>query len=294
MAFATRATRDVSENTEVHVRAAERADPDHRVHDALRAYHGHYYRDVLGLRDWERRVTDRLDEERLIGERVVGQVEEWFGCEFAGMRVLVVGTGTGAEFFTLKHRGALVCGVDVSRDAVSIVHLKGRVSGRSTAAVVAAAEALPFPTDWFDFVYCYTVLEHVADVEIAIDEMIRVCRVGGFVFIQTPDYTFPFENHYKLPLIPFAPRFVQSLYLWLRGRPPRFLKSINFLTVAKLNRLFWRRNVTTLRASEPQVMEWRANGNWVMAWWADTFAVQKHQNILLKKRPDITLDRAGA
>lgn len=265
----------------------------HQVQEALRAYHGHHYRDVVGLRDWERRTTDRLDEERLIGKKVVGHLEEWFGLEFAGMRVLVVGTGTGAEFFTLKKRGALVCGVDVSRDAVSIVHLKGRASGRGTAAVVAAAEALPFPRDWFDFVYCYTVLEHVANVECALDEMIRVCRVGGFVFIQTPDYTFPYEGHYKLPLIPFAPRFVQALYLWLRGRPTRFLRSINFLTVAKLNRLFWRRNVTTLRAWEPHVMELRANGNWITAWWADTFAIQKHQNILLKKRPDLTRDRTG-
>ena len=286
-------TDETSKSAQPRVEEVERRVLDHRVHDALRAYHGHYYRDVVGLRDWERRATDRLDEERLIGEGVVGHVEEWFGCEFAGMRVLVVGTGTGAEFFTLIDRGASVCGVDVSRDAVSIVHLKGRVRGRSTAAVVAAAEALPFPRDWFDFVYCYTVLEHVADVERAIDEMIRVCRVGGFVFIQTPDYTFPFEGHYKLPLIPFAPRIAQALYLWLRGRPTRFLKGINFLTVAKLNRLLWRRNVTTLRAWEPQVMQWRANGNWLMAWWADTFAVQKHQNILLKKRPDITSDHAG-
>jgi SAM-dependent methyltransferase len=212
-------------------------------------------------------------------------VEDWFGYDFRGKRVLIVGAATGAEFFALARRGAAVYGIDVNREAISILRLKARARAVPPTGCVAAAEALPFAENAFDFVYCYTVLEHVAHVEQAIDEMIRVCRVSGFVFIHTPDYRFPFEGHYKVPLIPFAPRFAQALYLRLRGRPTRFLKGINFLTVAKLNRILWQRNVITFRAWSPEIAEWRASGDRLRAWFADTFAVQKHQQILLKKRP---------
>lgn len=262
-------------------------DLDRQVREAMQEYYGALYRDGVGLRDWERRVRDRLDEERLIGDAMVRRIEEWFGYDFAGKRVLVVGTATGAEYFVLAARGATVCGIDVNAQAVSILHLKARARGGDAQGVmVAAAEGLPFAGESFDFVYCYTVLEHVADVERSIDEMIRVCRVGGRVFIQTPDYRFPFEGHYKLPLVPFAPRFVQAMYLRFRGRPTRFLRSINFLTVDGLNRILWTRNVITLRAWAPDLATWRAAGNWVLAWFAHTFAVQKHQYILLiKQRP---------
>jgi 2-polyprenyl-3-methyl-5-hydroxy-6-metoxy-1,4-benzoquinol methylase len=53
--------------------------------------------------------------------------------------VLVVGTGTGAEFATLGNRGASVYGIDVNREAVSIVRLKGRARGRSAAVAPCAA-----------------------------------------------------------------------------------------------------------------------------------------------------------
>jgi SAM-dependent methyltransferase len=257
---------------------------DAATRDAIRDYYAGLYRDALGLPDWQRRAEDRLDEERLIGERMVSRLESWFGCRFEGKRVLVVGTATGAEFFVLRDRGAAVHGIDLNPAPVALLHRKSRLRGRPAAAAVGAAEALPFANEAFDFVYCYTVLEHVADVERSIDEMLRVCRSGGDVFIQTPDYRFPFEGHYKLSLIPFAPRAVQRLYLRLRGRPSAFLRHINFVTVAQLNRIFWFRNVITIRAWAPEPAIWKATGHRWMVWFSRTFAVQKHQYILLRKR----------
>ncbi|MCA9695766.1 MAG: methyltransferase domain-containing protein [Myxococcales bacterium] len=48
-------------------------------------------------------------------------------------------------------------------------------------------EALPFPADSFDLVTCQTLLIHVADVEAALTEMIRVTRPGGLVALAEPD-----------------------------------------------------------------------------------------------------------
>lgn len=258
---------------------------------ATRAYYTHYYRDQLRLPDWTSRIASRLNEEQVFGEPVIRKIEYWLNYNFQGKRVLVVGAGTGAESVTLARRGAEVFGIEPNRQALKILHQKTRLNDLNPQRFVAAvAESIPFPDNFFDFVLCYTVLEHVRDVEYSLDEMIRVCKPEAYVFIQTPDYRFPIEGHYKIPLIPFAPKWIQAIYLRLCGRPTRFLKSVNFLTAPKLDRLLWRRNVITMRVFEPHLLWWYHNGNWLSAWFCRKFAVHKNQNIFLKKYKSEEID----
>lgn len=51
-------------------------------------------------------------------------------------------------------------------------------------SVQADALALPFRDAWFDLVQCQAVLEHVTDPQLAVDEMVRVLRPGGFLYIE--------------------------------------------------------------------------------------------------------------
>ena len=155
-----------------------------RIHEAVWRYYGAMYRDALGLRDWERRVRARLDEEHVFGDATVSRVEDWFGYDFRGKRVLIVGAATGAEFFALARRGAAVYGIDLNPDAISILRLKARARAVPPTAFVAAAEALPFAENAFDFVYCYTVLEHVANVE---RPSLDQCATGKRVTVDRQD-----------------------------------------------------------------------------------------------------------
>jgi SAM-dependent methyltransferase len=52
--------------------------------------------------------------------------------------------------------------------------------------VVAAAEALPFRNEEFDFVICTQVLEYLADPGLAAAEIKRVLRSGGVAFFSAP------------------------------------------------------------------------------------------------------------
>ena len=52
-------------------------------------------------------------------------------------------------------------------------------------------EALPFQSYYFDAVYAYVVLEHLADPERVIDEMVRVTRPGGYVMFFSPNFGSP-------------------------------------------------------------------------------------------------------
>lgn len=254
------------------------------IEEGLWRYYTAYYHECLGLPDWKRRVERRLQEEAVFGEPVIRNIERWIGYQFGGKRVLVVGAGTGAECVTLARRQAVVFGVEPHEHALQILHLKARLHGLDRGAFLAGvAEHLPFRDESFDFVYCYTVLEHVQDVGQSLDEMVRVCRPTGYIFIQTPDYRFPYEGHYKLPLLPLAPRWLQAVSLRVRGRPTKFLRSVNFLTGPQLDRLFAQRRLLAMRVVEPHVPLWHVNGQRWWAWLSTTFSIPKHQTVFLQR-----------
>jgi SAM-dependent methyltransferase len=52
--------------------------------------------------------------------------------------------------------------------------------------VGAAAEALPFRDEQFDFVICTQVFEYLPDPALAVSEIKRVLRKGGILFLSAP------------------------------------------------------------------------------------------------------------
>jgi SAM-dependent methyltransferase len=96
----------------------------------------------------------------------------------AGLRVCDAGCGTGRLTQRLEHEGATVVGVD--RDGASLVVAARRVSG---PLVVGDVHALPFPNGRFDVTLAVTVCEFTADPAVAIAELARVTRPGGFIVV---------------------------------------------------------------------------------------------------------------
>jgi 2-polyprenyl-3-methyl-5-hydroxy-6-metoxy-1,4-benzoquinol methylase len=253
----------------------------------LSDYYEDYYRVQLGLRDWRVRVENRFKEEKHLGGPHLDKVQNWMGVNFAGKRVLVVGAGTGAESVALHQRGAKVYGVEPDGRAIKILGLKAQLNGIPRNRFKRAiAEQIPYGSNFFDFVYCYTVLEHVQNVEKTIDEMVRVCKVGGLVYIQTPDYRFPYEGHYKSSRISFSSKWLTYLQFWLMGKPVRFLRSVNFVNAPNLDKFFMKRNVLTLRVMPPWLREWhgiKSAGSFIR--FARRFGFGKDQFIFLRKLP---------
>jgi SAM-dependent methyltransferase len=62
-------------------------------------------------------------------------------------------------------------------------------------AVVAAAEQIPYPSNYFDTVLSHEVIEHVMDDRKTVSEIVRVLKPGGRVVIFLPNRWYPFETH---------------------------------------------------------------------------------------------------
>lgn len=96
--------------------------------------------------------------------------------------VLDVGAGTGLLAERLADRGIAVTALDPF--PAMLDQLRRRRPDLATA--VAPGDAIPFPDDRFDLVYCVAVLHHVADpakVRATLSEMVRVARPGGAILV---------------------------------------------------------------------------------------------------------------
>ncbi len=256
-----------------------------RTKELMRDYYEHYYRVQLGLVDWQDRIENRLQEEKYLGESNLDKVQKWLGASFVGKRVLVVGAGTGAESIVFHKRHAKIYAVEPNARALEILRLKADFHGIPRDRFrKATAEHLPYKRNSFDFVYCYTVLEHVQDVDKSISEMVRVCKTGGMIFIATPDYRFPYEGHYKVNRPGFSSKWLTLFLLWIRRRPTKFLLSVNFVNAPQLDKIFLKHNVITYRVNPPWLFTWRGVRNaQPFARFTERFGFGKDQIIFLKK-----------
>lgn len=198
-----------------------------RVRRYYEAYYAHF-----GIRNVSNHVEKRLREELVECERLAVH-ERLLSRKFERGRALVVGLGTGGLAVCLHALGNDVHGVEPDLCALDIAWRKmAFVGGRKQNLLPAVAEALPYRSDCFDCVFCYTVLEHVRDPRGALHEMVRVLRPGGVLILNTPDYRFPFEAHYKVPLLlKPLPRVLSAAILKLGGKPARpLLREITYVT----------------------------------------------------------------
>jgi SAM-dependent methyltransferase len=111
-----------------------------------------------------------------------------------GARLLDVGGGPGYFADAFEARGATYVPLDADAGELA---LHGREPGPRT--VLGDGTALPFLTASFDVSYSSNVAEHVAEPWRMADEMVRVTRPGGLVFLSYTLWFGPWGGHETSP-----------------------------------------------------------------------------------------------
>ncbi len=102
-----------------------------------------------------------------------GVLAEFLG-DVSGRRILDLATGTGRAALALAKRGALVTGVDASREMLSVARSRAADAGLSIDFEEGDAHALAFPDRAFDAAVCLRMLMHLPDWRTALSELCRV------------------------------------------------------------------------------------------------------------------------
>lgn len=207
------------------------------------AYYTKYYRDDCSLRDWEKRVQNRLNEESWDRDRLA-KLSDFYGFSFHNKKHCIIGAGTAGLASVLRTDYASeVYGVEPSDEEFEIIRERCQMLGINPDNFKKEyGEKVSFETSSFDFVHSVTVLEHVESIEKCIDEMIRIAKVGGYIYIDTPNYSFPYEPHYKIVFPTFLPKIFGAIFLKLLGKSARFLGTINYITPRHIDKILAKRD----------------------------------------------------
>ncbi|HUS37990.1 MAG TPA: bifunctional demethylmenaquinone methyltransferase/2-methoxy-6-polyprenyl-1,4-benzoquinol methylase UbiE [Pirellulales bacterium] len=106
----------------------------------------------------------------------------------SGDRILDVCTGTGDLALAYQRQSggnATVIGTDFCHEMLVVGAKKGQraAAGRKIAWVEADSQGLPFPDQTFQIVSVAFGLRNVADTDLGLREMARVCSAGGTVVV---------------------------------------------------------------------------------------------------------------
>jgi SAM-dependent methyltransferase len=129
-----------------------------------------------------------------------------------GATVLDVGGGPGFFARSFATAGARYVGVELE------------AAGDAPAeafAVRGSGTALPIRTASVDVTYCSNVLEHVADGWRLADELIRVTRPGGTIFLSFTPWWSPWGGHETAPWHYLGGRRAADRYARRHGHRPK-------------------------------------------------------------------------
>jgi SAM-dependent methyltransferase len=161
----------------------------------------------------------------------VGQLEEH--CTLAGRTVLDVGGGPGYLTAAVRARGANCYLFEPDPAELAGPAPGGPAPGGPAPGGPALAEPvlagtvladgywLPVCDGAADACLSSNVLEHVRDPRGLIDEMVRVTRPGGLIYLSFTNWYSPWGGHEMSPWHYLGPRAAERRYVRRHGRPPK-------------------------------------------------------------------------
>jgi len=212
-------------------RPAETAPPDEPIDEPVTEQHRATLRRSVSL--FRAFLVEQTDPDRfysLLAADSVRQLGSY--VDLSGARVLDVGGGPGYFATEFRRAGAVYLGLDpaVGDFAAVGAAVSGMVRGSGTA--------LPVRSGAVDVCYSSNVLEHVAAPEAMLDEMVRVTRPGGTVFVSFTPWLSPWGGHETSPWHLLGGDRARRRYTRRTGREPknRFRETLFAVSAAQAMR----------------------------------------------------------
>lgn len=105
------------------------------------------------------------------------------------LKILNVGAALGASTIMLQEFGT-VTSLEYNKECCEFVKKELGMD-----FINGSITELPFNDNEFDLVCAFDVVEHVQDDSLAIKELHRVCRPGGYTFTTVPTFKFMWSEH---------------------------------------------------------------------------------------------------
>lgn len=163
-------------------------------------------------------------------------------------RVLEVGSGIGFFASFLAHHGVDIVELEPVGAGFDFIGAARQILAEQLptrpALLDIGVESLDHQVHGqFDLVYSLNVLEHLPDWRNALARMSDCLRPGGRIVQSCPNYTVPYEPHFGVPLLPFAPAATARV-LPERMTDTDLWRSLNWVTSREVRRWATSRGMT--------------------------------------------------
>ena len=151
--------------------------------DQLRNYYDAGY--FSGKKDFFR-GRDYCEErdQALTNGHVTGYDEIVSNSDLSGKAILDIGCASGTLLKLLSmHNPAKLTGIDIAEHPVAYGKSRYGLDLRCTSL-----EAAGFPAASFDLILMIDLIEHIEELPDFLQEVTRVLRSGGYIFLLTPNY----------------------------------------------------------------------------------------------------------
>ena len=134
-------------------------------------------RNISGQKD-TKEFFETVEKNRYKLEPFLPQIAQF--NKWKGKKCLEIGCGVGTDFIQFLRGGADIYGIDFSEKSISLARKRLELFGFDKERIkVADAENLPFPENYFDFIYSWGVLHHTTNINKALSEVYRVLKKDG-------------------------------------------------------------------------------------------------------------------
>jgi len=159
----------------------------------------------------------------LLARDAADQVEAYGGGALAGRTVVDVGGGGGYFTEEFRRRGAHAYLFEPDMRELGPKPLNG--------AVIADGYLLPLADAVADVTFSSNVLEHVADPQTFLSEMVRVTRPGGLIYVSFTNWFSPWGGHEWAPWHYLGADRARARYHRRTGRPAKHTLGENLFAV---------------------------------------------------------------
>jgi 2-polyprenyl-6-hydroxyphenyl methylase/3-demethylubiquinone-9 3-methyltransferase len=144
------------------------------------------------------------------------------------LKVADVGCNAGTMSIVWAELGHEVHGLDVNEPLLELARKRAASAGYVIDFQLGSAVELPWTDEAMDVCISLEMLEHVADWEPCLIELVRILRPGGVLYLATSNKLCPKQQEFNLPLYSWYPapikRYVERLSVTTRPDLTNFAK----------------------------------------------------------------------
>lgn len=146
---------------------------------------------------------------------------------------LDIGTGYGYNTQAFSSLSEQTVGLDVR-----IPHSNVLFAKNDAYLMLGDGSNLPLPSDSFDMISVFSVIEHVPNQEALLKEVYRVLKPEGILVMQVPNRYFFIEVHSSIPLFYYFPSILRRIIS--RGFQREWVNEVNIPSIKSLVKLLSR------------------------------------------------------